>query len=272
MPLPRTLATVTTVGLAALAPTACAPGSVRVGFHPVVGTELTYRVVVRTSSVLRVAGAAARPSSTEVTLQAHQTVLSSDEDGSTVRVVLTERQGSPRVVNVRLDRAAQLVGVDAAERGSLGDLGVAEVFPAAAGAPPDRPIRPGERWRFDSPVTLPQATPSILEGEGRLVRLGSTGRGRTATVRTASTLPIVRRTEGVGGREAVLEGVQRTTSTITHDLADGTVETAEAVTEATYALRLLPPPGVEGPPVRGSLDLRVSSETTRLVGGSPAGS
>jgi hypothetical protein len=181
-----------------------------------------------------------------------------------VRVVLAERQGRQRVVNVRLDRAAQLIGVDAADRGALGDLGVAEIFPAAAGAPPNRPLRPGERWHFKSPVTLPQAAASRLVGSGRLEHLGTTGDRRTATIRTTSTLPVVRRTEGAEGREAVLEGTQRTTTTTTHDLSDGSVESAEAVTHATYALRLLPPPGAAGPPVTGTLVLEVRSETVRL--------
>lgn len=261
MPGPRSLiaAVVVVGGLSG-----CAPGTARVAFRPVVGTELAYRVVVRTTATLRLAGGAPQPSTNEVTLRADQTVLSSDADGSIVRVVLAERQGRQREVNVRLDRAAQLIGVDSTDRGALGDLGVAEIFPAAAGAPPNRPLRPGERWRLDSPVTLPLAAPSRLVGQGRLVRLGATGGRSTATIRTTSMLPVVRRTEGAEGREAVLEGVQHTTTVTTHDLADGAVETAQAVTKATYALRLLPPPGVEGPPVGGTLELEVRSETSRL--------
>jgi hypothetical protein len=250
--------------LAAGALSGCAPGTVRVAFRPVVGTELTYRVVVRTNALLQVAGRKPQRTRAQVTLQARQTVLSSDATGSTVRVILTENQGSPRVVNVRLDRAAQLIGVDAADRGALGDLGVAEIFPAAAGAPPDRPLRPGEHWRLASPVTLPQAAPSILVGNGRLVRLGTAGDRRTATIRTATSLPVVRRTESAGNREAVLRGTQHTTTTTTHDLTDGSVETADAVTNATYALNLIPPEGTSGPPLTGTLDLEVRSETVRL--------
>jgi hypothetical protein len=243
---------------------ACAPGTVRVGFHPVVGTELSYRIVVRTTSLLSVDGQAPRSKQDQVVLRAKQTVLATDASGSTVRVVLEDAGGSQRVVEVKLDRGAQLVGVDAKDRASMGDLGVAEIFPAAAGAPPDRALRPGERWHIDSPVTLPQATPSRLVGDGRLIRLGR-ARGRsTATVRTTSELPVVRRTEGSEGKEAVLEGTQRTTTTTTHAIADGAVESSRSVTAATYSLRLLPPPGVEGDPVNGTLDLEVRSETVRV--------
>lgn len=252
------------VGAGGLA--ACAPGTVRVAFRPRVGARYSYRVEVRTESTLRVDGRRAESDDRTANLLVDQTVLSTGPDGSVVQVVLRTTPEDERTVLVRLDRAAQLVGLEPADGpggGALGDLGVAEVFPAAVGAPPDRALRPGERWQVDSPVTLPASTPSRLVGDGRLTGLGVVAGRKAATVTTASTLPVVRRTGSAAGNEAVLEGTQRTITTASHALADGAIQAARSTTKASYALRLLPPPGLAGDPVRGRLDLEVTSSTRR---------
>ncbi len=254
------------VALAGAALPGCAPGTVRVAFRPRVGARYAYRVKVRTRSTLRVDGRPTISQDVPLSLDVDQTVLSTGEDGSVVQVVLRTRPDDEKTVLVRLDRAAQLVGLEPAngrDPASLGDLGVAEVFPAAVGAPPDRPLRPGERWQVDSPVTLPASTPSRLVGDGRLTGLGVVSGQKAATVTTASILPVVRRTMSAGGNEAVFEGTQRTTTTASHALADGAIQAARSTTKATYALRLLPPPGLSGDPVRGTLALEVTSRTKR---------
>ncbi|MEO5678225.1 MAG: hypothetical protein ABIS47_00995 [Acidimicrobiales bacterium] len=245
---------------------ACAPGTVRVAFRPRVGARYAYEVEVRTRSTLRVDGRDPVSRDVTATLRVDQRVLASGDDGSVVEVVLRTTPEDERTVLVRLDRAAQLTGLEPTSGkgvADLGDLGVAELFPAAVGAPPDRPLRPGERWRVDSPVTLPASTPSRLVGEGRLTGLGVVAGRRSATVTTISTLPVVRRTGSAGRNEAVLEGTQRTTTTASHTLADGAIQAARSTTRASYALRLLPPPGLAGDPVRGRLELEVSSTTQR---------
>jgi len=245
--------------------TGCAPGTVRVAFRPRVDARYGYQVEVRTRSTLRIDGREPVSQDATANLQVDQRVVTTGAEGSVVEVVLRTTPEDGRTVLVRLDRAAQLVGLEpVADKGSggLGDLGVAEVFPAAVGAPPDRPLRPGERWRVDSPVILPASTASRLVGEGRLTGLGVVGGRRSATVTTVSTLPVVKRT-GSAGREAVLEGIQRTTTTASHTLADGAIQASRSITRASYGLRLLPPPGLTGDPVRGRLELEVSSITTR---------
>ncbi len=245
---------------------ACAPGTVRVAFRPRVGATYSYRVEVRTRSTLRVDGQAPLSRNVPATLVVDQTVLSTGPDGSVVEVVLRTTPEDERTVLVRLDRAAQLVGLEPAtgrDAAVLGDLGVAEVFPAAVGAPPDRPLRPGERWQVDSPVTLPASTPTRLVGDGRLTGLGVVAGRKAATVTTVSRLPVVRRTRSANGNEAVLEGTQRTTTTASHALADGAIQAASSTTKASYALRLLPPAEVVGDPVRGTLDLEITSKTER---------
>lgn len=254
---------VTALGGAVLA--ACSPGTVRVDFRPRIGARYAYRVEVRTLSTLRVEGK--EPVSRDVTanLQVDQQVLETGDEGSVVEVVLRTTPEDERTVLVRLDRAAQLVGLEPVNgnTAALGDLGVAEVFPAAVGAPPDRPLRPGERWRVNNPITLPASTASRLVGEGRLTGLGLVAGRRSATVTTTSTLPVIRRTGSAGRNEAVLRGTQRTTTTSSHTLVDGSIQAARATTKATYAISLLPPTGVTADPVPGSLDLEVSSTTKR---------
>jgi hypothetical protein len=245
---------------------ACAPGTVRVAFRPRVSARYSYRVEVRTRSTLRVEGKEPESRNATVSLQVDQTVLSTGADGSVVQVVLRTTPEDERTVLVRLDRAAQLVGLEpisGREGVNLGDLGVAEVFPAAVGAPPDRPLRPGERWEVDSPVTLPASLPSRLVGLGRLTGLGKVAGRKAATVTTASTLHVVRRTGAAGRNEAVLEGDQRTTTNASHALADGAIQAAQSTTRASYDLRLLPPAGLAGDPIRGTLDLEVTSKTER---------
>jgi hypothetical protein len=261
--LARILAVVA-VGGATLA--ACSPGTVRVAFRPRVGARFSYQVEVRTRSTLRIEdGNPPRSEDKTVRLLVDQTVLDTGPDGSVVEVVLRTTPEDQRTVLVRLDRAAQLVGLEPAsgDTASLGDLGVAEVFPAAVGAPPNRPLRPGERWQVDSPVTLPASLPSRLVGDGRLTGLGVVAGRKAATVTTDSSLQVLRRTGSPAGNEAVLEGNQRTTSTASHALDDGAIQAAESTTRGSYSLRLLPPPGRLGDPIRGRLDIEVTSKTER---------
>lgn len=266
-PTSATLAALALGGLCAASLVACSPGTVRIAFRPRVGARYSYQVKIRTRSTLRVDdGRAPKSQDVTATLKVEQLVLSTDENGSVVQVVLRTTPADERTVLVRLDRAAQLVGLEPAnskDAATVADLGVAEVFPAAVGAPPDRPLRPGERWRVDSPLTLPASTPSRLVGEGRLTGLGVVGGRRSATVATVSTLPVVRRTGSSGRNEADLEGIQKTATTASHALVDGAIQAARSTTRASYSLRLLPPPGVTEEPVRGHLELEVTSSTER---------
>ncbi len=211
-----------------------------------------------------VAGQPARHTSGTATVDTDQVVESSSGEGTLVQVALHFVTGESRQVVIRLDRAAQLVGIDAQPGDDLGGLGVAEVFPTAAGSPPDHPLRPGEKWSVRKGLELPDSVPTQLTGRGRLTRLGVVGGRRTATVETTLDLPIVRHTDD-GGSESDLEGVQHTELTTTHAVANGAVQSATATTTADYALRLYPPAGVAAPVIPGSLRLTVHSVTTRTA-------
>ena len=244
---------------------ACAPGTVQVAFRPRVGAQYSYQVEVRTRSTLRVDGQEPVSSDVTTSLLVNQTVLTTGGDGSTVQVVLRTTPEDERTVLVRLDRAAQLVGLEPGKAGdaALGEIGVGELFPAAVAAPPNRPLRPGERWQVDSPLTLPASVPTRLVGDGRLTGLGVVAGRKSATVTTVSTLPVVRRIGSAAGKEAVLDGTQRTTTTKSHALADGAIQASRSTTHASYALRFLPPPGLTGDAKRGTQVVEITSRTKR---------
>jgi len=239
---------------------------VQIAFRPKDGARYTYVVTVRASTVTKVGDAAPETSADKQTLHAEQAVLSVDADGSRVQVRLTGDDGTPRQFVVRFDRAAQLAEVQRIEglpASVLGDLGLTEIFPAAAGAPPDRPLQPGDRWSVDEPVTLPGLSPSRLHGSGRLVALGVVKGRKVATTQTTFQLPVDRTVDARNAR-ILLHGTQHTTTTATRALADGAVQEAHAVTSGTFEMTLLPPDGGE-PALHGTLELHVDS-TTRRVG------
>jgi hypothetical protein len=183
-----------------------------------------------------------------------------DVSGDVVRVrVVLERAGSgARTYVMRFDRAAQLTEVESVEgipAAALGQLGLSEIFPAAAAAPPSRPLAPGDRWRIDDTVRLPgMDAPARLRGAGRLVELGVVDGHDTATVRSTFTVPV---------ETAELRGTQRTELTTVYDLADGAVRVVTARTTGRFAVTLSPPDGEAGDALEGTLTLELRSETRR---------
>jgi hypothetical protein len=146
---------------------------------------------------------------------------------------------------------------------ALGELGLSEVFPAAAGAPPDRPLAPGDRWVIDDEVRLEtDGAPTRLRGEGRLVALGVEDGRDTATVESTTTLAVATTASTSSGTRD-LEGAQTTEVVATYDLADGALLRAESVTVGTFDLVLGPPPGGAGDPCVGTLDVEVRSRVSR---------
>ncbi|HZQ86526.1 MAG TPA: hypothetical protein VFA83_16895 [Acidimicrobiales bacterium] len=244
---------------------ACGRGTVQIAFHPKDGARYSYQVTVRASTVTKVGDAAPEMQSQEQVLRAEQTVLSVDSLGSRVQVRLTGDDGTPREFVVRFDRAAQLAEVQRIEglpANVLGDLGLTEIFPAAAGAPPDRPLQPGDRWTVDEPVTLPGVAASHLKGNGRLLALGIVNGRKVATTETTFSLPVERTVDAASAR-ILLTGTQHTTTTATRALVDGSVQEAHAVTSGTFDMTLLPPDG-SAPALHGTLELHVDSTTRRL--------
>jgi hypothetical protein len=245
----------------------CRPDTVLVAFDPAAGTVYEYEVVVRSVTVTDLEDEGRRRVTDEATLHVRQEVLESGPDGVRLSGELARPGTGSRTFVMRFDRAAQLTEVESVEgipAAALGRLGLSEIFPAAAAAPPTSPLAPGDEWVIDERVVLGEAEgPADLEGTGRLAELGVVDGADGATVVSEATLP-VGSTDPLGEVAQRLEGNQTTRSTVVYDLADGAVLTAESLTTGDFAVTLFPPEGVETPPVRGTLTVEVRSETRRL--------
>jgi len=244
----------------------CGDDTVRVAFRPEAGTRYAYEIDVEATTVTDIEGRGPVRQSDRYVLRADHDVLSADGDSSRVEVQVREPGGATRRFVVRLDRAGQLAEVQRIEglpAQALGSLGLSEIFPAAAGAPPDRPLAPGDRWQVDDPVELPGQARTRLRGSGRLSALGVVSGREVATIENRFELAVRGVTELLTGRFR-LDGRQTTTSTAAHALDDGVVQQVDAVTRGQFRLTLLPPDGTDGPPVPGTLEVEIRSKTRRL--------
>lgn len=243
-------------------------GTVELTFRPATGDQLAYETEVESTTATDVPCQPPSRRTDRATLATTQEVLDVGDDGVLVEVVLSRRGIGARTFVVRFDRAAQLTAVEEVEgipASALGELGLSEVFPAAAGAPPDRPLAPGDRWVIDDAVTLEAGgDPTRLRGDGRLVGLGVEGGRRTATVETTTRLPVTTSTSSADGTRT-LDGDQVTEVVATYDLDDGALVRASSVTTGTFAFVLGPPPGGSGDPCRGTLEVEVRSRVRRVA-------
>jgi hypothetical protein len=202
----------------------------------------------------------------DAVLETDDTVLASGPDGVRVRVRL-RRPGSPeRTYVVRLDRAAQLSGVEAVEGlppSVLGPEALPEILPGAPGAPPNRRLAPGQRWSIDTRPSLVGAEAQRLRGSGQLIELRLLEGRKVATTRSNTVLPL-RTSAQVRGGTLALDGTEATETTATRALADGAVEESTATTRGSFQVSLVPPSQEAGAPVTGTLSLEVRAETHRL--------
>lgn len=246
---------------------ACREGTVRLTFRPEVGATYRYELEVRTVSEVRIGATGPDRREEDVVLTAEHTVLRSGDDGVEVRVLLQEPGTDDRVFEVVFDRAAQLEEVRSIEGvpdERLGLLGIAEIFPAAVGAPPDRALAPGASWIIDDAVQVPDSTSkSRLDGSGRLVELGVVDGEKVASLEAAARLPLEAVIPSASG-ELRLEGVQVTDYQATHDLDDGSVREASSTTVGRFDLQVSPPPDRKVAPVPGFLIVQVSSRIRLL--------
>ena len=233
----------------------------RVSFSPRPNATYRYAVTVHAETTTTIDGRPPNHRVNDEQIEARHTVVAADRDGVVVDVVLQVPGTPDRTFEVRLDRTGSLAEVQRVERlpaSLLGDLGLAEVFPAAAGAPPDRPLRPGSSWTIDQPVRLPDRAPARLTGRGRLDRLGLSHGRQLATIESRYRLPVHEQTG-----DTAIDGVQTTSVSATHDLSDGAVQLVRATTTGEFRLTLSPPAGVHAPPLTGQLTVEVRSETRR---------
>lgn len=253
----------------------CREDTVRVAFRPEVGAVYRYEVRVHSTSEVELPGEPPQERNEEIVLQSEHTVLDAGPDGVRVQVILGDASGSVRTFVVRFDRAAQLESLESEDATSLdagaeadpdaGVLGISEIFPAAAAAPPDAALAPGERWDIDDRVVVPGAVDAArLTGAGRLRELGIEDDVEVARLVTSSVLQLTSERESDDGERVRLEGQQVTEQRASHDLRDGAVRSASSTTTGVYDLAITPPFGEVRDPVRGTLRVRITSTTTRL--------
>jgi hypothetical protein len=263
----RRLALLLLPALAAGGMTACdGKESVRVGFRPEAGATYRYEIKVQSVTTTVLGDDAPEHSADDVTLESRDTVVSAVPEEIKVRVQLL-RAGSPdRTFQVRFDRGAQLAGVDAVDGlppAVLGPVGLPEFLPAAATAPPDRALSPGEKWAIDASTGVPGGTDAVrLQGTGQLVKVSTTEGRKVASIKAETSVPLSS-TSRVGDATVSITGTERTESTATRALADGVVQEATSVTRGSYNLVLSPQPG-GGAPVLGTMAVEIRAQTRRL--------
>jgi hypothetical protein len=244
--------------------TACRPDTVRVSFQPRQGTAYAYIVDVTAETLTELEGEAPRRQRQEVRLVEEQTVLDADASGVRVRVFVGEPGSTGQSFVVRFDENAQLRSIDAAEDASpdiAGAVGVAEIFPGAAGTP-DRRVGPGVHWSTSRAVSLPGLTgddaAARITTTGRFVEFAVDGDRRLARVESTTKLPLRSETETL-----IVEGTETIRQLVTYDVADGSVHEATATTTGRFRIIARPPAGTDAEPVPGTLTLTVRSVTRR---------
>jgi len=244
----------------------CDKQAVRVGFHPAAGSTYRYEIKVQSTTTTNLGDAPPERSVDDVALESVDTVLDSGPDAVRVQVQL-RRTGSPdRTFVVRFDRGAQLAGVDAVDGlppGVLGPAGFPEFLPAAATAPPDHPLAPGETWKIDATSNPAGGGPVRLQGSGRLLKVTTSGGRKVASIKAETTVP-QSGTSQVGDATLALAGTETTESTTTRALADGAVQDSTSVTRGTFRIVLSPRPGQQAEPVSGTMTVEIRSQTRRL--------
>lgn len=254
------------LAVAAVLLAGCRPDTVRVRFDPPAGATYRYDVHVRAVTNTSLGDTPNRRSVDDFVVHTEDRVVSVGPGGTVLEVKLTIPGVGDRIFTAVFDRGAQLSRIESIEgvpAEALGQLGLSEILPGAAGAPPKRALAPGDRWSINSPADVLGGPGSRLRGEGRLVQLGVVRGRAVATIDSSYALP-VKRTTTSGEGTIALDGNQRSSVRTVRSLKDGAVQTATATTTARYRVQLTPPQGSQGAPVSGQLTVEVRSTTTRL--------
>ncbi len=246
---------------------ACSPDTVTVSFRPSVGTRYRHEVRVHSVTTIRLAGGPAEETVDDAVLITEDTVLPGPPGEARVQVRLQQAGEPDRTFVARFDRGAQLAGVEAVEGlppSVLGPGALPHILPGAPGAPPDRPLAPGERWTIDTPVGLPGAFPARISGSGRLLELGLLDGRKVASTRAETRVPLTS-TAQLRGSTVTLSGTEVSEGTATRAIADGVVERARTLTRGEFRVTLRPvQPEELVAPVAGTLTVEVRSVTRRL--------
>ena len=262
----RALAALAVVGLAATF--ACDDPAIRLTYRPAVGTTTSYELRVTSSTATRLEGLAPEDRNDSFVLRSDQQVRGADPGTDTkVAVRLSGGGQPPRNLVVRLDRAGQLATVETVENAptaTLGNLGISEILPSAAGALPRQALRPGDRWTISQTLRIGDEPAGRLVGQGRLSSLGVSDGVKQAIVDTEVALPVDRKTTADNGAPIHLIGSVRTVMHVTQRVKDGVVLEAKARSIGRYKVTLSAPTPDGGDPVTGTLTVTVTSTTKSL--------
>ncbi len=234
---------------------ACQEGTVALAFAPDAGDVWSYRYEIDATVTTVLDGG--EPTVTEIatTLLADQEVVQVSEDGVRAEVTLRRDGGAARTVEVRLDRAGSLQGVDLVSGQALDVFGLSDlggVLPTVA--LPGGDLAPGDSWAIDD---------GLATGTGRLVRLGVVD-GRDVAVIESDTRRAIEEVTPTQSTTAALEGILRAVSTSSYDLEDGSLRRSQSTARGEVAAHIAPPSGVDAPAVPGTISYEVRVEVTRL--------
>ena len=245
------------VALVPVLATACRADTVSVAYDPEVGDRYEYRYEIDATVTRAVEGEAPEVVEVDTVLTAEQLVQARTSSGARIRLELTREGGVPRSAVVLVDRAGSLEGVELVDDLDAAVFGVAggdSLVPTHLGAPPDRPLAPGDRWTVaDGP----------RHGRGRLERLGVIDDAKVAVVRTWTTEDVERSVRAADSRTRV-RGTLRSGGVTSYDLDDGAIRRSRTWSRGELRAELAPPPGVDAEPVQATIGYDVAVRVTRL--------
>lgn len=250
---------------------ACRPDTIPLTYTLSAGSVLTYRLAVHAEAEWDIAGEGR--GHYDVVFDVNETVLSSDAQGSLVRVAMTPtsvtEEGLPspgpvtRSFTMRIGTEGEVLEVVEveglpAEAVEADDLSFIGTYRPPL---PDAPVRLGDGWRAEQELQVGQLFQHI-ETQGRLnaLRLGPDGT-RLARLSYEGEGPLVWATTLSRG-EAELKGSARITTTATFAIDDGYLERARSLTEGSFDVQVVQ--GAAAPPIRGTLALAVDVDLTRV--------
>lgn len=232
---------------------ACDAGTVTVAFRPEAGDLQRYRYEITGTVRQELDGADPVVNQLDLELEVDEEVLSAADDGTVAARLRVRRPGAPaETVDVRLDGAGGLAGIDLGADAGPSELGVLDQV-LSVPALPSEPVAPGERWDIEG---------AGVDGEGRLRRLGIVDGHEVAVVDTAAEHDLDEDLTSSGSTVHVA-GTVRATSQSAYDIADGTVRRARTTARGSVDLVVNPPTGVAGTPVSGTVTYDVRVVVTR---------
>ena len=179
MPRARALA----AGVIPLLLAACRSDTVSVAYAPEIGDSYEYRYDIEATVTRTVEGEEPNVVEVDTVLLAEQDVQAQSRTGTRIRLELIREGGVARTAVVLVDRAGSLEGVELVDDLDAAVFGVADagsLVPTNLGAPPDRPLAPGDRWTVSDVPLASTSTSAGSSARARATTSATTGRHAAA--------------------------------------------------------------------------------------------